>query len=305
MSWARASVLVWVSLGKGEWSMGGGKSPSNVTQTSKVEVSPEQQRLFDLALPNIESTIGAPPIAPDVLGFDPLQTQAQEQVVANAGQVQGLADASAASLQDFLNPNFLRPETNPALQAFIEAGARPLERQFQNVILPGIGSEAILAEGVGGSRQGVAEGLAAQGLTQGTKDVSAQITGNAFRDLLAAVSGARGQVGAAQGQQLAAPTALDVVGGARRGLEESQQQKDFLEQFLPFELSKDVLGIASTLPGSTAVTNVEGIAPSGPSPATAALAGAGTGASIGAAVGGPVGAGIGAALGALVGVLGS
>lgn len=63
------------------------KQPSNVTQTNKVELTPEQRELMSKGMGQIDKTLQQGPILPDVTGFDPLQNAAQEGVVGKQGTV--------------------------------------------------------------------------------------------------------------------------------------------------------------------------------------------------------------------------
>lgn len=61
------------------------------------------------------------------------------------------------------------------VQALTEAATRPAMRQFQEQVLPSIGHQAVAAGQRGGSREGVAQGIAARGLTDLIGDTSTRI----------------------------------------------------------------------------------------------------------------------------------
>lgn len=109
-----------------------------------------------------------------------------------AGQVQQGIQQGQAQTQPGLNfltsGQVLDPNNNQYLQQAVDAASRPAIRQFQNVILPGIASDAISAGGFGGTRQGIAEGLAAQGLQQQLGDISANMFSNAYGQGLSAMN---------------------------------------------------------------------------------------------------------------------
>lgn len=69
---------------------------------------------------------------------------------------------------------------NPYLQQQGQAIIGDVTRNLQNNILPGINSGAQLAGGFGGSRQGIAQGLAIQGATRDTSNALAGLYGNAY-----------------------------------------------------------------------------------------------------------------------------
>lgn len=91
-------------------------------------------------------------------------------------------------------------QQNQALEGAIGAGMRQINQNFQENIMPGINMGAVGAGTSGGSRQGIAQGLAARGANQTAADFTAKMQSDAFnqsqqRNLQAA----QGQVGAQQG----------------------------------------------------------------------------------------------------------
>lgn len=69
---------------------------------------------------------------------------------------------------------------NPYVQDWVQAANRRLGTDFQEQILPGIQKNAIAAGGLGGSRQGVAEGIAAGKLAQAMGDQTANMYNQAY-----------------------------------------------------------------------------------------------------------------------------
>lgn len=175
--------------------------------------------------------------------------------VAEGGGELGRFARSATSAAEFLLGPVLFPESNPALRAATEAAIRPLTENFQNVILPGIRGEAITAGGFGGSRQGIAEGLAAQGLTRQIGDVSATIQANAFQESLNAMT--RALFAAPQTAQLPLlpSRAIEAVGAQRQAFGQAQLseevQRFLAEQLIPFATAQDVAALAFGIPGGS------------------------------------------------------
>lgn len=124
--------------------------------------------------------------------LDPLMAFSAGQAGQTAGQVQqGIqqGNAQTAGGLNFLTSGaVLSPDNNPYLQQAVDAASRPAIRQFQNQILPQIATDAISAGGFGGTRQGIAEGLAAQGLQQQLGDISANMFSNAYGQGLGAMN---------------------------------------------------------------------------------------------------------------------
>lgn len=235
------------------------------TQTTTQELSPEQRELLKPVIPIAKDFLASPPKQYEgsgIVGFNPLQQQAQQMTLGAAGQIGqgtqqaiggvqqgaaglgqtvGQAQNQSSNVFPTLNPTFnyaagaanqtgqqvqqqmqqgqqatapglgfltgggaLNVNSNPYLQQAIEAASRPAIRQFENVILPGISQDAISAGGFGGTRQQIAQGLAAQGLQQQLGDTAANIASQGYgQGLNAMTQGLNTQV-AQQGQNLQA-----------------------------------------------------------------------------------------------------
>ena len=114
--------------------------------------------------------------------LNPMMSFSAGQAGNTAGQIQGQMNQGNAQTAGGLNfltgGGALGP--NPYLQQAIDAASRPAIRQFENSILPNIASDAITAGGFGGTRQGIAEGLAAQGLQQQLGDIAANMSSQGY-----------------------------------------------------------------------------------------------------------------------------
>jgi hypothetical protein len=71
--------------------------------------------------------------------------------------------------------------SNPYLPAQADAITNQVNRNLQNNILPGINSSAMMAGGFGGSRQGIAQGLAIGQTNQDLSNSLAGLYGNAYQ----------------------------------------------------------------------------------------------------------------------------
>ena len=92
--------------------------------------------------------------------------------------------------------------SNPVIQQMGDAATRDIVRQYQEQILPGISQDAIGAGQFGGSRQGIAEGIAARGAQQNIADAIANLYGGAYGQGLQAQTQRQGQsLGFLQGIQ--------------------------------------------------------------------------------------------------------
>lgn len=107
-------------------------------------------------------------------------------------QLQQIMGATAQQAQspgmNFLTSGAtLDPNSNMALQAATQAAIRPFIENFQTNVMPGIASEAVSAGGFGGTRQGIAEGLASRALLQQTGDITANMANSAYTQGLQAL----------------------------------------------------------------------------------------------------------------------
>lgn len=292
----------------------GGGAPSNTTSTTTTtqELSPEQRRLLKPVIPIAEEFVKNPPqqypgsaIAP----FDPLQQQAQQAYLAAAAPGSSFGnfiDQTQAGNQFLLGP-VLYPQSNPALQSATEAAIRPITQNFTQSVLPNIRGGATGAGQYGGSRQGIAEGLASQSYLRQVGDTSAQLQSEAYGQGLDAFT--RALYAAPQTAQLSLlPPQIQEAVGLQRQQQAQQQLSETVskfvnEQIIPFAAAQDVAALAFGIGGGSATATSTGNAPVGQtSPFQGALGGAGLGATVGSAIPG-VGTALGAGIGALAGLL--
>ncbi len=102
------------------------------------------------------------------------QGQALQQMYAGAqGQVPGAQDNINAMNPQVMSSwnNIMNPGVNPQLEAY----QNQVGQNFKENILPGIGDQAAMAGGYGGSRQGVAQGVAAGRANQQVTDMAANL----------------------------------------------------------------------------------------------------------------------------------
>lgn len=291
-------------------SMGGGGG----TQTVRQELSPEQKQLLSLVIPRAREFVQNPPTlgAPVVQPFNPAQVEAQELV---KNTIPGLSAAGTGQLNalQFLSGPVLSPESNPALAETIQASVRPIQEQFTQSVLPNIRSTAVSGGSFGGSRQGVAEGIASQAFLRQVGDTASQVANEGFQSGLDALSRSLFAGPTAVQTGLSPATALSSVGAQIQGQDEraaaEAAQRFFQEQILPFVSAQEVAGLAFGIPAGTATTAASG---GTFNPVQGALGGAALGAGLAAGTsfgtsllgaslaGGPAGAMVGALAGLLL-----
>ena len=115
--------------------------------------------------------------------IDPTQFLNTPQV---SPQNMGAASMNAAHNSGY-NPtgqvaDFMNGEAynNPMLDGMYDAAARRVTDTFNEDVMPGISKSAVANGGFGGSRQGIAEGLAAKEAHQGLTDLANNIYGDAY-----------------------------------------------------------------------------------------------------------------------------
>lgn len=163
------------------------------------------------------------------------------------------------ALDTLLNPDILNADSNPYLKSYMDAAIRPLSEQHANVVMPGLAGGAVTAGGYGGSRQGIAEGLAAQGLQQASGDVTAKIGSEGYGQGLQAMLGGLGAANTQQGQNLQAQLGNNqlaqsmygtgiqgLLGGAQNQLAATGQQQSGLASMMQgLGMSPDIIASMS------------------------------------------------------------
>ena len=294
---------------------GGGSEPpaaQTVTQKNTVQLSPQQQQMYKLLLPQIKDVFKTGYELPDNLvpGFDPLQTEAQNKLVGSASAGGDLSNFTGelGQAHKFLLGDVLDPSSNPALQGYMDRGKRQLDEGFSETVLPGIRNEAVTSGSLGGSRQGVAEGLASGRYLSSVEESGSNILNNAYNSGLDAMVKGVG-LGPQTQNALNMPSfALDAVGNARRNLELEKIGGEITKSNTDYNTVQDFLAMINGMPGASGTSQVTGPGTTKPSPIMSGLGGASAGLGLAGALttaGFAVNPLVGLALGGLVGVLGN
>lgn len=251
----------------------GGSSPSTVTQTSKVELSPEQKALFDLGEPYLKQYASTPLqqfSGSGIAQLTPEELQAQQLYKnAAAGNITNLSGQAAGTQQMLLDPNFmLDVASNPYLQAAKQATANQVTQNLTENQLPAIRTGSTQAGGMysgGGSRQGIAEGLAIGRTNQGLASAESQADLQAYQQGQQGLERAIAANPSVEAQQLLPADVLAATGAQTRAQEQAlldeQIRNFYTAQQLPLLQGKDIINAASGLPGATAVGTATGNVP--------------------------------------------
>jgi hypothetical protein len=294
---------------------GGSKAPATTTTIQKTElpawlegVTKENLAIADTISKRPYEAYGGQTIA----GFSPEQEQAFRYMQEGVGMTDPLyqratgvtSDVAGYQPTSFLNANlsgYMNPFTQNVEDRAIDAANRSL-RQATNRI----GDQARAAGAFGGSRQGIAEGVAAAEAATGVGDLSARLRSDAFNQAATQFGadqaraaqaaqlrlGAANQLGSLAGLQQASriqdASLLEQIGMQRQGMDQARLDdayNRYLEQRnYPIEMLNLRLGATSATPyGGTSTTTSTAPRQSGNGLLTG-LGAAGTVASIGASL---------------------
>lgn len=207
--------------------------------------------------------------------FNPLQQQGMDMATQYADSLGGMTGNAQNAWSFLTSPSLLSPDSNPYLAQMAQAAARPVMQNLTENILPALGSSAEMAGQYGGSRQGIAEGIAMRGANQTIADQTANLYGNAYQQGLNTMMQGLGQAGNVANLGLMPSNIYQQVGT-------TQQQQ-------PWQDLQNYMGVVGGNFGSTQSTPTASPLP--------ALIGGG----LGFALGGPAGASLGMSAGSLLG----
>lgn len=187
-----------------------------------TDIFNQAQKQFQSAGPQYYPGQTIAPISPATIQAQQMATQAA------TGQQQQLANAGAWATNYGLT-QAVDPASNPFFQSAVEGAIRPVVRQFTDAggPLASIRSGATDAGQYGGSRQGIAEGIALTNLNQQLLDTTAQMGSAAYGQGLDAQGRALAFLPQTQQAAITPANTLDVVGQQQR-----QQQQDYINELI-------------------------------------------------------------------------
>ena len=276
---------------------GGGGSSKSTTST-KVEIPPEfQPYLYGSSgvLPDAQSLYKSGQLSP-VPTKSATTTTAQNMALDTANQLQNTWLPQFQSLYNDMS-NQQQLSGSQQLTDAMNAASADLKSQYANVTNPAIEDAALSAGQFGGSRQGIAEGLAKSELDKNILNTNAQLQYGALaQDVQNTLAGQQlaGSYSATLADLMQAPTTLySQVGNAQDTYADAVNAAPAANLINYSEI------IRSMLPGTNSATTTSG---GGTSRTKSALGGAASGAAMGSMFG-PWGTAIGAGVGGLAGLL--
>lgn len=233
---------------------------TGTTGLTTQNLTPEQQKLIDLAMPSFTKYAANPPKAyggPTVAGFTPTQVQGQQQVLSGVPAQQQVA-SNALKTSNFLSGDVLSPDSNPALRQYMETAAQPVWDQLTRQALPAIRGEAVTSGQYGGSRQGIAEGIATGDAARAVANSNADIANHGYQAGLDALTKGLSLTGSTQQAQVQPGVSTSAVGEQQRSLNQAlldeAANKYYYNQQAPFTTGSQLASIAASLPGGSVST---------------------------------------------------
>ena len=277
---------------------GGGSGSSSSTTSTKVEIPEEfQPYLYGSSgvLPTAQSLYKSGQLSP-IPTKSATTTTAQNMALDTANQLQNTWLPQFQSLYNDMS-NQQRLSGSQQLTDAMNAASADLKSQYANVTNQAIEDAALSSGQFGGSRQGIAEGLAKSELDKNILNTNAQLQYGALaQDVQNTLAGQQlaGNYSSVLTDLMQAPTTLySQVGNARDAYTDSVNAAPAANLFNYAEL------IRSMIPGTNSSSTTSG---GKTSTAKSVLGGAASGAAMGSMFG-PWGTAIGGGIGALSGLL--
>lgn len=197
----------------------------------------------DVFLPSVLNAFGSvgldPYSGPLSAGADPLQiaaNQGAEQAAFGAiGQGQGIRGLA----EQLISGQTLNSFSNPGFEGVLTAATRPAIQAFNESVVPQITSSAIANGAYGGSRNGIALGLAADRLGESLQDTTSNLAYQNFQTERGRQLNAGSLLNQAFGLDQQPFQTASALGAERRGFAQDQinenVQLDSLARSQPFE----------------------------------------------------------------------
>ena len=232
------------------------------SQVTNVKLSPQQKWLFQLARPEIKEWARNPPEryhGTGIEGFTNNQKEGQNLAIRAAKNAQADLAKDASKFNQFLMGDIWNPSSNPNLRGAIDAATRPITQNFQEVVMPGITDEFMAAgQNFGGSRRGVAEGIASRGYLDTVSDTASKIVQDQYGNNLDASLKALALTPQTQAAQLVPAQTISGVGDLQQKLRQARLNEDIsnwnYKQNAGWLQAQDLISLMTGMPGGRAVS---------------------------------------------------
>lgn len=276
---------------------GGGKQQTSTTNTAPWAV---QQPYLQKGFKTAEELSQKPTTQYQgafTAGKTASDTGAEDYLTNYAGTLTGQTDKNLDALNWATGAGNLDVGNNAYVNNQMAANTNRLYQDFNEQTVPALRSNFGKSGQIGSSRQGIAEGLAAQGVARAAADSNAQIQGTAYNNALDTYSTVLGQAPQLMQAGTMPGSLLSQVGQSQRGFEQDKideaiSRNDFSQNEEWNRLANYMQMVSGNWGGTTTSTM--------PKQGGNKLAGALGGALTGFAMGGPMGALAGGAGGLLM-----
>lgn len=241
-------------------------STTSASNTTTQNLTPDQQSLVDAAQPGYQAFAASIPTLPGAAGVAPFnanQIEGQNAVLGATGTQAGVV-GGAANANNFLTSGAaLDPSTNPALAAYQSSAVQPIYDNLNSVTLPQLASGASTGSGgisanVGGSREGIAQGIATRSANNAAGATEANIANSGYNSglqaLIQGISAAPTTAAAQTIPGVTQSTVGDVQQQQTQAELTAQTQADQFAQWLPYLKSSLLTQAASSTPGGSATS---------------------------------------------------
>jgi hypothetical protein len=212
--------------------------------------------------------------------FTPEELKAQESMAAYAtGGARDLANQGLNS-QSFLLGDVLKADSNPYMADYAQGAIRPVWEALMREAIPGVNSGAVASGQYGGSRQGIAQGMAIGDATQKSLDTTSKMYSDMYgRNLDALQKAVMTNEAVVKGGTMP-DQLLATVGADRRAMQQALIDDALArwewEQALPAAKLSQYAGAIQGSYGGQGTSTSTGTAPGAAQPSTAqSLLGAG------------------------------
>lgn len=276
--------------------------PKSTTQTTKVQLTPEQKELIGSGMDLTKQVTGNPDGLPNIPGpvdFNANESASMAGILAKAGQGGSLSNLTnqLGDANNFLLGDVMDVNNNQGLQGAIKNAIQPLEDQFTRVIKPGMAHQGIGTgefSSFGGTKSVLGEDLANRSYLDAVGNKTNDIIDRTYTANLDAFTRGVGMAPQTQRALLYPEVATGAVGDQQRQLAQGQAQAQFENSMFPFNLGLQLLGASGAMPGAGTSATVKGAAPGG-NPFLQLLGGV-----AGTMAFGPIGGSVGSSIGGMI-----
>lgn len=195
-----------------------------------------------------------------VAGFAPAELEASRFLQGSAAPRTDEIGNLGLDAFKFGTKTALDVDNNPYLQKSITAATRPIFDQLTESVLPTYRRGFEAGGSYGGSRQGIAEGLALSRATRDAMDVGAQMSNAAYNTGLGTFASTLNQLGNVQQAQVMPGQILSAVGAQERDMAQAQIDEQIArhtyEQNLPYTKLTEFGNLISRPFGGTSESTV-------------------------------------------------